>query len=140
MELKVCSIILISFSQVAGVILSPASSQNVLLKSPPILGLRQELEHTETVDEKDSYQSESNIECYENGICTPYLHLDYKTCLCHQVYNPVVKKKVIRACSKNVVGIIENSSFLTDGNLLQHHGDLSKDDLRVWHNRGFSSI
>ena len=50
------------------------------------------------------------------------------------------REKMIRAFSKNVVGVMENSSFKIDCNVLPHHDDWSKDDLWVWHNRGFNSV
>ena len=50
------------------------------------------------------------------------------------------REKMVRAFSKNVVGVMENSSFKIDCNMLPHHDDWSKDDLWVWHNRGFNSV
>ena len=50
------------------------------------------------------------------------------------------REKMIRAFFKNVVGVMENSSFKIDCNVLPHHDDWSKDDLWVWHNRGFNSV
>ena len=50
------------------------------------------------------------------------------------------REKMVRAFSKNVVGVMENSSFKIDCNVLPHHDDWSKDDLWVWHNRGFNSV
>ena len=50
------------------------------------------------------------------------------------------REKMIRAFSKNVVGVMENSSFKIDCNVLPHHDDWSKDDPWVWHNRGFNSV
>ena len=88
----------------------------------------------ELVGENDCYASESTIECYKNGICTLYLHRDYKIFLYHQVVNLIIKKKIIiiiiiRACSRKLVGVMENATLLTDCKVLPHHDDWSKDEL-----------
>ena len=94
----------------------------------------------EFVYEKDGYESESTVECCKNSIYILYLHLDYKICLHHQVADLIIKKKLIRSCSKKVVGVMETASFLIDWKVLLHHDHWSKDKLCVLHNKGFNSV
>ena len=94
----------------------------------------------EFVYEKDGYESESTVECCKNSIYILYLYLDYKICLHHQVADLIIKKKLIRSCSKKVFGVMETASFLIDWKVLPHHDHWSKDKLCVLHNKGFNSV
>ena len=56
----------------------------------------------------------------------------YNICLYYQVSDLIIKKNLIRACFKKVVGVMENPVLLIDCPVLSHNDDWLKDNLWVW--------